>query len=148
LSPAAGAPAHPTVPEDPVPLAISELRLCRKVRGFGSFEPLDEATVKAGQRILIYCELTGVQYEPSDTAFRSRLSSKIEISASGAGPVLWARDLAAEDHCRRRRHDYFINYRVKLPSSLAPGSYRLRLIQTDLVTKNATSAEIPLEVTP
>ncbi len=135
--------------ENPAAMGISELRLCRKVLGFGSFEPLDERTVKAGQRLLIYCEMTGLHYETKDTAFVSRIASRIEISAAGGGPVQWQHELGAgEDICRRRRHDYYVTYRVDLPQSIAAGSYRLRLFQTDLVANCSTSAEIPLEVIP
>jgi hypothetical protein len=148
-TPTAAAAAPAALPGQPVPLAISELRLCRRVLGFGSFEPWNDTSVKSGQRLLIYCEMTGVQYEPKDGAFLSRLSSRIEISAAGGGPVQWSHELGpAEDLCRRRRHDYYVNYRVDLPLSLAPGPYRLRLIQTDLVANKTTSAEIRLVVTP
>ena len=38
--------------------------------------------------------------------------------------------------CGSRRHDFYVNYRVDLPGYLAPGSYRLRLTQTDLVAES------------
>jgi hypothetical protein len=144
-----GATAGSSATLDRDPLGITEMRLCRNIFGFGSFEPLNETTVKTGQRLWIYCEMTGMQYEPKDTAFVSRLASRIEIVAAGGGPVLWEHELgAAEDLCRRRRHDYYVNYRVDVPKSLTPGSYRLRLIQTDLVANRSTSSEIPLDVRP
>ena len=63
--------------------------------------------------------------------------------------MLWEKALGdAEDVCRRRRRDYYVNYRFELPRSLGPGSYRLRLLQTDLVAGSATSTEIPLEIKP
>ncbi|HKI16610.1 MAG TPA: hypothetical protein VKA15_01965, partial [Isosphaeraceae bacterium] len=135
--------------EDCDPLGISELRLCRKVSGFGSFEPLNENSVKAGQPLLIYCEMTGLRYEAKDDGFVSRVSSRIEIRAAGGGPIQWEHELGAgEDVCRRRRHDYYVNYLVDLPKSLAPGSYGLRLTQTDVVASRSTSAEIPLNISP
>jgi len=39
-----------------------------------------------------------------------------------------------------------VNYRVDLPESLAPGTYDLRLTQTDLVANSSTSAGIPLAI--
>jgi len=131
------------------PLGISDLRLCRRVFGFGSFEPLANERIKAGQHLLVYCELTGVQYDMREADFVSRISSRVEIKAAQGGPVLWKRELGdAEDVCRRRRRDYYVNYRVELPKSLGPGSYRLRLLQTDLVAGCSTSSDIPLEITP
>jgi hypothetical protein len=90
-----------------------------------------------------------MQYEVKNASFVSRLASTIEIRSAQNGTVLWARALGpAEDVCGSRRHDYYVNYRVDLPRSLAPGSYRLRLTQTDLVADRSTSTEIPLEIVP
>jgi len=152
-SPVAGlTPAVPvsrSAPEDDAAPEINDLRLCRGVSGFGSFEPLNETSVKAGQHLLIYCEMTGLRYEAKDDGYVSRISSRIEIRPAGGGPTQWDHELgAAEDVCRRRRHDYYVNYRVDLPRSLAPGSYNLRLTQTDLIANHSTAAEIPLVVTP
>ena len=130
-------------------LGISDLRLCRRVLGFGSFEPLANERIKVGQHLLVYCELTGVQYDMREQTLsrESRLASRSRPRQGG--PVLWKRELGdAEDVCRRRRRDYYVNYRVELPKSLGPGSYRLRLLQTDLVAGCCTSSDIPLEITP
>jgi len=133
----------------PEPLAIGKLRLCRKVHGFGSFEPLGPTEVKAGQRLQVYCEVTGMHYEVRKNSFVAQLSSKIEISAAGNGAIQWTRELGpAEDVCGSRRRDFYVNYRVDLPGSLARGSYCLRLTQTDLIANRSISAEIPLEIAP
>ena len=50
--------------EDRVPLGITELRLCRKVLGFGAFEQLDGSMVKPGQPVILYCELSGLRTRP------------------------------------------------------------------------------------
>jgi hypothetical protein len=63
--------------EDRVPLGVSDLRLCRKVSGFGSFEPLPASALRAGQPVLIYCELTGLRYQARDTSYVSRMSSRV-----------------------------------------------------------------------
>jgi hypothetical protein len=133
--------------DDPEPFGIGKLRLCRKVNGFGSFESMEPYHVKAGQRILVYCEMTGMQYEAKDAAFVSRLSSKIEISSAAGGAVVWTRELGpAEDICGSRRHDYYVNYRVDVPQNLAPGAYRLRVTQSDLVAHRTTSADLSFDI--
>ena len=141
--------AQVRAPDHRAPLGISELRLCRKVFGFGSFEPLADKSVKVGQHLDVYCELTGLQYEARDAGFVSRISSRVEVRPALEGAVLWEQELgAAEDLCRRQRRDYYVNYRVDLPKTLGPGSYRLRFLQTDLVAGSSTTTEIPLEITP
>ena len=130
-------------------LGISELRLCRSISGFGSFEPLANERVKVGQSLLVYCELTGLEYEKREAGFASRISSRVELKRASGGPVIWEQELGnAEDKCRRQRHDFYVSCSVDLPKTLPPGSYRLRMLPTDLVAGSSTSADIPLEITP
>jgi len=134
--------------EDRVPLGATELRLCRKVYGFGSFEPLPASALKAGQPILIYCELTGLRYQARETGYVSRLSSQVELVSVKDGTKVWEQSLGeAEDQCRSRRRDNYVNYRITLPPTITPGDYRLRLTQTDLVANQSASSELSLTVT-
>jgi hypothetical protein len=131
------------------PFRITTLQLCRKVRGFGDFEPVDPGALRAGQPLIVYCEVTGLRYANAGDAFSSRLGSRVEIVASGAASPLWTQELGtAEDLCARRRRDNFVNYRLSLPTSLLPGSYDLRLVQTDLIGERTSSATTPFEVRP
>ena len=136
-----------TALEDRVPLGVSELRLCRKVSGFGSFESLPASGLRAGQPFLIYCELAGLRYQARDTSYVSRLSSRVELISSRDGTKVWEQSLGeAEDQCRSRRRDNYVNYRITLPQTLPAGDYRLRLTQTDLVANHSASSELPLTV--
>ena len=133
--------------EDRAPLAVSNLRLCQKVSGFGSFEPLPDAPLKAGQSMILYWEVTGLRYQARDAGYVSRLASRLELVAARDGSKVWEQPLGeAEDQCRSRRRDNFVNYRITLPPTLPPGDYRLRLIQTDLVARRSASTELPLAV--
>jgi hypothetical protein len=136
-------------PKGPPDLRIAELRLCRKVFGFGSFEPIGSSTVSIGQPFLLYCEMTGLHYEPKGDTFVSRLSARLALKATTKGSIVWEQTLdTAEDLCRRPRRDYFVNYRIELPRSLEPGTYQFRLIQTDLFADRSTTAEVPLTIVP
>jgi hypothetical protein len=131
------------------PLQVRALRLCRKVQGFGQYEPLDPVAARAGQPLLIYCELEGLKYQEADDGFRSRLESRVEVVPGSGGAAAWSQVLGtAEDHCLRRRRDYFVNYRLALPAGIAPGPYVLRLTQTDLLSGRSVSATVDLAVTP
>jgi hypothetical protein len=141
-------PASPVVDQHPTP-EITELCLCKAVSGFGAFQPLEHSEVNAGQRVWVYCEMTGLEYEARSNAYLSRIATHIELRSEANGTIAWEQAPGvAEDSCRRPRRDYYVNYRFKLPPSLKPGSYRLRLIQTDLIANRTTSREIPLKITP
>ncbi len=133
--------------EDRSPLAVTQVRLCRKVVGFGSFEPLDRGAVKPGRPVILYCEMTGMRYETKDDRYVSRLFSRVELFSTRDRTKVWEQSLGeAEDQCRNRRRDYYVNYRICLPPSVAPGEYRLRVSQTDLIARQTASAELALKV--
>ena len=134
--------------EDRAPLGIINLRVCRKVLDFGSFEPIEPSSLKAGQPVILYCELTGLHYRNSGPGFVSRLSSRIELIDPRSGGKVWEQALGeVEDQCRSRRRDNYWNFRIKLPQRVPPGDYRLRLTQTDMVASQTASAELAVTVT-
>jgi hypothetical protein len=131
------------------PLRIGDLQVCHKVLGFGHFETIDPATLKAGQALIVYCEMSGLKYSTEQGGFRSRLASRVELVARKDGRLVWSQDLGmAEDLCRHRRRDYYVNYRLTLPASLSPGAYELRLTQTDLNSNRSASSSLALELRP
>jgi hypothetical protein len=140
--------SSPPTSDRPQP-GIAELRLCGKVSGFGSFEPLDPTALKPGQLLLVYWEMNGLEYEARGDAFVTRLSTHLELRPESGGPPMWEPSLpTVVKVCPRRRLDNYANACIRLPGSLEPGSYRLRLIQTDLVAERTSSAEIPLTIAP
>jgi hypothetical protein len=91
--------------------------------------------------------MTGLKYEPQETGYASMLSSRVELRPIDRDTVLWAQELGiAQDFCLRKRIDYYVSYRLRIPQSLPPGSHRLRIVQTDLVTSRSASAEVPLTI--
>jgi len=154
------APADPPTPsavldtalpafENRTPLTIRAMQICREVRGFGDVDPLDSRSLRAGQTILLYCELDGLRDLRIAAGFVSRIHSRVELFRSKDGAPIWSQDLGvAEDHCARRRRDSFANCRITLPVPLPPGDYRLRLIQNDLVEGGSASADIALTIVP
>jgi hypothetical protein len=135
--------------EENSPLTVANVQLCSKVNGFGSCEPWAKATVHAGDRILLYCEMTGLQYEAINNGFISRLSTRVELRSAYRETVLWEQELGiARDICPRARHDYYVSYRLTLPRSLPAGPHRLRVVQTDLAANRSAYSEIPFTIAP
>jgi hypothetical protein len=149
-------PEADETPEDDQALAITETRFCRRVHGFGSVDPLPPGeTLKPGRKVWLYAELTGVRYDPDEDGFRSRIASRLELFRKpGGGPVravdsVWVETTPdAEDFCRHRRRDYFVNYVIPLPKSTKPGEYVLRLSVTDLLSNRVTTSDVPLSIAP
>lgn len=142
----------PSAPVPPVSLAppsleITELAFCRKVEGFGAFEPAAPDAMHAGRSLGLYWEVAGLKSEQVDGWHRTRVGCILEIlPASGAEPV-WRQALDdAEDRCRRERRDFFINTRLTLPDTLAPGDYFLRLTLRDLQAGASTVRTLAFKV--
>ncbi|MFO0891485.1 MAG: hypothetical protein U0790_20375 [Isosphaeraceae bacterium] len=96
-----GAAIRPTAPavEDRLPFAVGEPRLCRKIHGFGAFEPIEAGRLRSGRPVLVYCELSGLRYQRRERSYVSRLSSRVELYA-GDGSRVWEHSLGeAEDEC-------------------------------------------------
>jgi hypothetical protein len=90
-----------------------------------------------------------VRAAPDGGRFRARLASRAEIRGAGAGELVWTGVLGtADDFCQRRRRDFYVNYRMTIPESLAPGSYELRLIQDDLVGGQSATRTVGLVIAP
>ena len=133
--------------EDRAPLEIVDLRLCSKVERFGDFEPFDPPVRKAGQPVIIYSEVDGIQHEATSGGFRTRLAAQVEIVAEGGGSPILTRSLGtAEEVCRRRRRDYYIAYKLVLPRPLAPGEYRLRLTEKDLTSDRSATRDVAFAI--
>ena len=91
--------------------------------------------------------MAGLEYQPRGEVFVSRLAAHIELRSGSDGPVVWEQAPGTAEYvCNRRRHDYYVSYRIELPRTLEPGPYRLRLIQTDLVGNRVASREIPITI--
>ncbi len=136
-------------PETPQPLAIADLRFCRRVEGFGHYEDVKTTTFSPGEIVTLYCEMEGVTYQPEEEDFVSKLASSAAILPREGETPVWERTLGiAQETCRRPRRDYFVNYQFALPMSgrLDPGNYRLRLSQTDSLTGKTVSAVVPFSI--
>ncbi len=129
------------------PFRLRSARFCEKISGFGVYAPTSSTLFKAGQDVLVYCEPEAIAYQTDSDGFRSRIASRVAIVGESSIDPVWSEDMGVvEDVCRSRRRDYFVNFRVSLPESLAPGGYRLKVSQADLIGGSEASTEIPFVI--
>ncbi len=141
----AAAPAD--VQEAPAPaLTIDAVRLCRKIRGFGSYDPLADQTLRPGRSVLVYCELSGLEYRPDGDGFAARVATRVELVRTDDGAKVWEVADGAVDRGPARRRDVYVGTMVTLPDSVPPGEYALRLYQADAATGRSAVAEIPVTI--
>ena len=129
-------------------LSVVSLAFCRKVDGFGNFEPLAASALKPGKPVGLYWEVEGLVAKSDATGHHTRLGSAIEV-VDDSGTLVWSSHLGqAEDSCRRPRRDYFVNTRLTLPENLKPGTYQLRLKLEDLIGKHEATDVLSFTIVP
>ena len=137
-------------PPKPRPrLQIATLKVCEEVRGFGEFEEIREKPLRPGQTVVIYCELESLRYEPTETGYRARFQSRLELTASSRNreQLVWSESLdEAEDLSRSARRDVYVNFRVTLPETLDSGHHLLRLALEDRLADSTAEMVIPVEI--
>ncbi|QDV37995.1 hypothetical protein [Tautonia plasticadhaerens] len=132
---------------DPQPtLRVARVAFCREVFGFGRVDPIVAGACRAGQDLIVYCELEGVRYEAEGDAQAARLWTALEIVPEAGGQALWREVRPLEDCCARARLDFFVGYGLTLPASLPPGRYRFRVSQEDLNSGAGAVGELPFEI--
>lgn len=133
--------------EDRTPFSIADLQVCTKVSGFGDYEPIEPPARRAGQQVVLYAEIDGFRREPAGDRFRTRISGQVEFIPDGATAPAWSESLGTgAEVCRRRRSDLFFSYLFRIPKTLPPGRYNVRLTEHDLVADRTASRDVPLVV--
>lgn len=136
--------------DDLRPLEAANVRFCREVRDFGSTEPMDPNTLAAGKPVLIYSELLGLKSRLDRDHRTWQIEAVAEIYRPTALPddKPIYREVIGQgvDHRASLQKDVFMSYRMKMPESLAPGKYRFRLIQNDLIGKQTVATDLEFQI--
>ena len=120
---------------------ITTLALTRAVRGFGQYDLFDPADFPTGRanEFVVYSELRNFQSRKTDDGwFESEFSMKTTILNRGGEVILEINDDPIKDRCRSRRHDCFIPRLVRLPATLSPGEYVVKLTIVDKIGEKVT----------
>ena len=134
------------------PLRLAQAVLCGRISGFGLYEPFMTNEFRRGslQQILLYTELANFKSSlQSDGQTVVKVVQELSLYRAGSGSAecVWAEQPArATDLSRTKRSDFFLQQLLRLPKTLAPGDYELRVKVTDLTTSSSAQAGIPLRV--
>lgn len=117
-------------------LQINELILTRAVRGFGRYEALIPPHFPAGREneFVVYCELKNFLSQLGDDGkHESRFSMRTTVLSRAGDAVLELKDEHIVDECWARRHDCFIPRLIRLPATLSPGEYVVKVSIVDKI---------------
>lgn len=130
------------------PLEIRAVELCRRVEGFGVYQPFEGRTFMAGRdnTMIVYVELDHfTPVKKGDDQHEVRLSQDVALYTDWDGQKVWEHETQEiVDRSRNRRNDFFIVQKITLPARLNVGKYVLKVEVTD---KHGESVDgMPIEI--
>ena len=132
------------------PIEITALELCRRVQGFGVYDPFADTTFLAGrsQKMILYLELDHfVSRELAEDKHEVRLTQEVTLFNAADGLAVWRqRPVEVVDHARRARRDFFVVQMLELPARLGVGKYVLKVKVRDLHGETMHEASQPIEI--
>ena len=120
-------------------LSLPTFSICRAVRGFGQYDPIEPAKFVAGResQFVAYCEIRDFVSEQRPDGFASNFSMKVAILDRTGDEVHQISTDDIVDKCRTRRSDCFLSPVIRLPATLSPGEYVARITIQDKIGKKA-----------
>jgi hypothetical protein len=130
-------------------LAVPVVALCKRVDGFGNYQPIDPPRFPAGREnpVIVYCEITNFESRLNDKRlWQTELTQQVNLYTE-AGMLVWPdKSRPVKDECRNRRHDFFLYNVVKLPANLTIGRYLLKVSIEDRTAHRVAESTVPVEI--
>lgn len=131
-------------------LNLPTLSLCRRVEGFGRYEPIEPPRFGAGKDtdVIVYAEVANFtsRITGEKNLWQTDLTQDIVLYSEAGQPVWTDQTSQVQDTSRVRRHDFFVVKRVKLPASLPIGRYLFKVTITDRQANRVAEASLPLQI--
>ena len=136
--------------EEEAELSLVNVSFCTSVSGYGQFTPFVNNDFKAGQRLLVYCEIenfTSIETPSTQgSSFRTRLRGSFQIQDSAGETIQQKEFPVVEDVAKAKRRDFYVHLPVRI-GELSPGSYRLQVMMEDLSGNKTAKLSQMLEFT-
>ncbi len=130
-------------------LSVPTVALCRRVEGFGKYEPITPARFSAGRdsKVIVYCEVENFESKKLDgEMWETRLTQQVTIFTDN-GQFVWTdKARPVVDQSRRRRHDFYAYEMLHLPADLTIGRYLLKVSITDENAGKVAEETVPVSI--
>jgi hypothetical protein len=121
---------------------ISTFVLCRAVHGFGRYDPIEPPSFPTGIPIefVTYCEVRHFASQPqTDGTHRACFDMLTTILTRDGTTIREVADRDIVDVCHSRRHDCFIPRLIRLPPTLSPGEYVVKVKIIDKLARKVAA---------
>ncbi len=125
---------------------VRNLAFCKEVTSFGVYKKFPKYEFKAGDEVLLYCEIENLKAESTDRGYHTAVKSSYQILDSRGERIAEQDFPVSDDICTSPRRDFFIPYFVWLPKHINDGTYTLQLTIEDMQTKKIGQSAIQFAV--
>ncbi len=129
-------------------LSIPNAMLCKEVKGFGAYSPIESTRFEAGvpHKAIVYSEVENFASRLNDkNMWETQLEQQIVLYDDKGFPI-WEDKVPSTDLCRNRRRDFFIARIITIPDKLNMGRYVLKVSVTDQQASRIAETSIPFSV--
>lgn len=128
-------------------LSLPTVKICRAVTGFGQYELMEPARVRAGDEFVLYCEVRDfVSESRADGFYYTTFDMTTTLLTPTGEKILTVSDQDITDRCRNRRQDCFIPRLLRVPAETAPGNYVVKATLVDKLGQKVAENQTRLEV--
>ncbi len=132
-------------------LTIPVVALCRKVDGFGVYEPIEPTRFPAGREnpAIVYCEVENFSSQLDEQKrWTTMLAEEVVLYDEQNGLEVWREKQTRSivDYSRNRRHDFFLVKMIKLPANLTIGRYLLKVSVVDQQVQRVAENTVAVEI--
>ncbi len=128
-------------------LALDQVRFCRKVNGFGHYEPWPDDHVfqagtaeQRGERMQVYVEVRNFASRLNGAVYETSLGGVVEVR-DGDDKLISRLDFPPRvDRSQTPRGDYILNFQFYLPAPLPEGRYKLNVLVKDVLNPATSDA--------
>jgi len=128
------------------PLELRNLEFIQSVESFGQFKRFPVREFKPKQEVLLYVEVDNFTSHDRGGKFETTLVSNYEIYDQAGRRIDSRQFPEVKDVCGARRRDFYVPYRIYMPSSAEPGQYRLELTVRDPSTDKIGQASVEFKI--
>ncbi|MEM6688195.1 MAG: hypothetical protein AAF664_02130 [Planctomycetota bacterium] len=127
-------------------LELNSLAFCTEIQAYGQIKPFEGNRFKAGQQVILYCEIENFKSEKTAGGFKTHMQGSYDLFDDSGSKVVSQLLPADEQTSAAYMRDYYIAYQMNLAKQLKPGTYKLQLTMEDVHGKKYGQASIPLEI--
>jgi hypothetical protein len=132
------------------PIGIRTVQLCKRVRGYGVYDPLDGRALLAGRenKMVVYVEVDHFKtVKNSQGQFEVKLGQSMSLYNEADGLEVWRKpEVEITDESRNARRDFFVVQLIALPANLSVGKYLLKIRIADRHAGCLDEMSVPVRV--